>query len=136
MVIHGAIRPAFSVRLAESAFLDMSSIRLGMRIYNLSTTGAAPNQVPGLLTPLCGPFGMFSRARLYVAGQLAEDLTECGHSSVMMERMKPNARRINDSMEAHAMTGANSANESYSAIPAGESRKVVCSLPFGLTNQN
>ena len=77
---------------------------------------------------------MFSRLRLYIGGQLAEDLTEVGHLAMLLERIKPNARRLNDSLEAHAMT-ANLGDEAYSPIPANGARKVVFSLPFGMLNQ-
>jgi hypothetical protein len=103
-----------------------------MTIYNLTQNAGTD----AALTPICGPLGMFSRLRLHCAGQVAEDIQEVGAFAMMLERMQPNARRIQNALMAHPMTAANLGDESYAAIPGGEARTVTFQLPFGLLNQS
>ena len=44
---------------------------------------------------------MFASARLYMGGQLVEDIQELGVVAVMLDYFKPVNRRINDSMMNH-----------------------------------
>ena len=128
-------------RLADSAFIDMESIRLGMTVYN-NTTVTAGGAAAGL-TPLGPAMMMFQRCRLYIAGSLVEDIDNVGSLTAMLERLKSSARRYNDAMESgHAMTGGattaayNVDNESLTAIGAGEARRTISKLPFGLMAQD
>jgi len=122
---------AIRFRLADHCFLEPASCRLQMTIQNL-TVNAENAQVP--LTPVAQPLSTFRRARLFMASQLVEDWVELGPTAVLMDRMKPAARRLNDSVEAHTITGAGD-SDTYSPIPAGAARKVLVQLPFGVLNQ-
>ena len=112
-------------RLADHCFLEPASVRLQMTIQNLE--GVA-------LTPVAPPLSMFRRARCFMASQLVEDWVELGPTSVLMDRMKPFQRRLNDSLEANVLTGA-ADSDSYSPIPANAARNVLVQLPFGVLNQ-
>ena len=121
-------------RLAGAEFLDPSTCKLGFTLYNqtkVTTGGAAAS-----MTPIAPPLAMFSRLRLYVAGVLCEDITEVGALTMLLERMKPAARRLNDSMEAHPMTGATLSDENYAPMAGGTARKVLVDLPFGILKQD
>ena len=126
-------------RLADSSFIDMESLRLGMTVYNTTTItdGAA-----AALTLILPAMGMFQRCRLYIAGSLVEDIDNVGTLTAMLERLKSSARRYNDAMESgHAMLGGADAasfnidNESLQPIAAGAARCTISHLPFGLMAQ-
>ena len=128
-------------RLADSAFVDLESIRLGMSIYNTTTVTAGGGAAD--LEPIVPAVGMFSRVRLYLAGSLVEDIDGCGTLTSILERLKSSSRRSNDAMESgHPMTGGTNAasfnvdNESLAPIPAGEARRTLSKLPFGLFAQD
>jgi hypothetical protein len=127
-------------RLADSAFIDMESIRLGMTIHN--TTVVTAGGANAALEPLTSAMGMFQRCRLYVAGALVEDIDNCGTLIAMLERLKSAPRRYNDAMESgHSMLGGVNAaaynidNESLTPIAAGTARRTISKLPFGLMAQ-
>ena len=127
-------------RLADSSFIDMESIRLGMTVYNSTTvTAGGANAV---LTPILPAMGMFQRCRLYIAGSLVEDIDNVGTLTAMLERLKSSARRYNDAMESgHAMLGGATAaaynidDESLQPIAAGTARRTISKLAFGLLAQ-
>ena len=118
-------------RLNDAAFLDLESLRLGMTIHN--NTGLSVDGTPMPLEPISNPLAMFSRCRAYVAGQLVEDITECGTVAVLLERLKSTNRRFNDSYENFVMTGT---DENHTPIGAGLARKTITKLPFGICAQN
>ena len=128
-------------RLADSAFIDMESIRMGMTIHNTTTVTAGG--ADAALTPLLpGGIGLFQRCRLYVAGALVEDIDNVGTLTAMLERLKSSARRYNDALESgHAMLGGgntasyNVDDESLTPIAAGTARRTISKLPFGLMAQ-
>ena len=127
-------------RLADSAFIDMESIRLGMTIHN--TTVVTAGGANAALEPLLPAMAMFQRCRLYVAGALVEDIDNCGTLTAMMERLKSAPRRYNDAMESgHSMLGGVNAascnidNESLTPIAAGTARRTISKLPVGLMSQ-
>ena len=129
-------------RLADSAFIDMESIRLGMTVFNSSTVTASNGATAASLTPITPAIGMFQRCRLYIAGSLVEDIDCVGTLTAMMERLKSSARRYNDALESgHAMTGGSSIavpggynvdNESLTPITPGAAWRSSSKLPFGL----
>ena len=128
-------------RLADSAFIDMESIRLGMTVYNNTTVTAGGANAA--LTPSGPAMMMFQRCRLYIAGSLVEDIDNVGTLTAMLERLKSSARRYNDAMESgHSMLGGSSAasynvdDESLTPIAAGEARRTISKLPFGLMAQD
>ena len=102
-----------------------------MTIRNLTVDGAGQDVA---FTPVAPPLAMFARARLFMASQLIEDWVELGPTSVLMDRMKPFRRRMNDSLEGHQITGT-ADSDTYSGSPAGKARKVLLQLPFGCVNQ-
>ena len=118
-------------RLTDQAFLEPSSLRLQCTIRNLTVDGAGQDVN---LTPIAPPLAMFARARCFMASQLIEDWVELPSTAVLMDRMKPFFRRVNDSLEGHQITGTPD-TDIYSAIPAGKARKVLLQLPFGCVNQ-
>jgi hypothetical protein len=129
-------------RLADSAFVDLESIRLGMTVHNGSTMNGSNGQTSAALEPILPAIGMFSRCRLYIAGSLVEDIDNVGTLTAVMERLKSSARRYNDALESgHAMLGGGSSasynidNESLTPIGAGEARRTISKLPFGLMAQ-
>ena len=113
-------------RLADHCFLEPASVRLQMTITNLSSDAE--------LMPVAPPLAMFRRARLFMASQLVEDITELSNVTVLVDRMKPALRRLNDSLEGHVLTGGGS-SDTYSPVGIGASRKVLAQLPFGVLNQ-
>ena len=127
-------------RLADSAFIDMQSIRLGMTVYNNTTVTAGGTAAA--VTPILPAMGMFQRCRLYIAGSLVEDIDNCGTLTAVLERLKSSARRYNDALESgHAMLGGATAaaynidDESLTPIGAGQARRTISKLPFGLMAQ-
>ena len=102
-----------------------------MTIQNL-TKGGGNNDVPW--TPTAPVLSMLRRARLFMASQLVEDWAELGSTAVLMDRMKPFNRRANDSLEGHNITGT-ADSDTYSPIPAGDSRKAMMQLPLGCLHQ-
>ena len=125
-------------RLADSAFIDMQTIRLGMTIHNQSVDNA--HSTAAALTPILPAMGMFQRCRLYIAGALVEDIDNVGTLTCVLERLKSSARRYNDAMESeHAMIGGPTYeidNEDLVTIGAGDARRTISKLPFGLMAQD
>ena len=80
-------------RLVDDCWLQSGTVRLQVTINNNS--GANP------LQPVADPLAMFASARLYMGGQLVEDIQELGVVAVMLDYFKPVNRRINDSMMNH-----------------------------------
>ena len=75
---------------------------------------------------------MFSAIRVFVGGQLCEDFQELPPLASMMSRFKPAWRQIQDSMENHPISPVDG---SRLALAAGESRRLIISLPCGLLRQ-
>ena len=104
-------------RLADHGFFESPSAKLRFPIIN---------QSGDMITPIAAPLSMFRRARLFCSGQLVEDIQELPNQASLRDRLLPNARRINNSIEAHPMT----ADETFSAIPQNAKRRVMRNLPF------
>eukprot|EP00969_Alexandrium_andersonii_P338252 14948836-Alexandrium_andersonii.AAC.1 len=69
-----------------------------------------------------------------MASQLVEDWAELGTTAVLLDRMKPFFRRLNDSLEAHIPSAADS--DTYSAIPASGAHKVLVQLPLAASTSS
>ena len=114
-------------RIVDVNFLEPASIRVELVINNKDTTNA--------LVPIAQPLAMFSRIRAFISGIQIENWDYVGESTVLMDRLKGAARRNNDSTEGHFLTAGGYA-DTYQAIPAGSSRRVMFSLPCGITQMN
>ena len=122
-------------RLVDDCWLQTSTVRLQATMNNLAvnTTGQGGAVVPGpVISPIADPLAMFSSARLYMGGQLVEDIQELGPLAVMLDYFKPLNRRINDSMMNHPLaTNA----DPRTNLRAQRSRRIIVELPFGMLKQ-
>ena len=112
-------------RLADTGFLESSSVRLRLTVTNQHNAN---------LTPVAQAGSLFRRFRLFAASQLVEDITEYATQNTLMQRLLPAARRLNDSIEAHPLT-ATGYQEDYGVITPNESRRLIMPLPCGTLNQ-
>ena len=108
-------------RIAEQDFWEPASTRIEFTLYNEDTNPISPCASPG---------AMFSRYRIFVSGILLEDWSYVGETTVLMDRLKGAARRLNDSTEHHFLS--NGYNDTYTAIAAGKARRVMMTLPCGV----
>ena len=79
-------------RLVDDCWLQSGTVRLQVTLNNLGTDP---------LQPRADPLAMFTAARLYMGGQLVEDIQELGVVSVMLDYFKPLGRRQDDNMQNH-----------------------------------
>ena len=117
-------------RLVDDCWLQSGTVRLQVTMNNLAAGGQQSDQNP--LQPRTDPLAMFSSARLYMGGQLVEDIQELGVVVVMLDYFKPVNRRINDSMMNHPLT-AN--DDDRTTLRGSHSRKLIFELPFGMLRQ-
>ena len=66
---------------------------------NILTKDLGGNGVP--LTPIAPTLSMFTSARLFLGGQVLEQIDELGPLATIIERLKPKERRIIYSMQTH-----------------------------------
>ena len=119
----GANSRVIRFRLVDQGFWEVASSRIQFTINNKDASNA--------LVPISGPCGMFSRIRVFVAGQQVENMDFCGEICTLTDRLKSADRRQNDSVEHHLLTSGT--GDAYMSIPASGSRKVLFSLPCGAT---
>ena len=117
-------------RLVDDCWLQSGTVRLQVTLNNLAAGGQNGTDNP--LQPRTDPLGMFSSARLYMGGQLVEDIQELGVVSVMLDYFKPLNRRLNDSMQNHPLAANDDTRE---PLRAGRGRKLIFELPFGMLRQ-
>ena len=79
-------------RLADTGFLESSSVRLRLTVTNQHNTP---------LTPCAQAGALFRRVRIFAASQLVEDITEYATQNTLTQRLLPSGWRLNDSLEAH-----------------------------------
>ena len=79
-------------RLADTGFLESSSVRLRLTVTNRHNATLAPCAQTGAL---------FRRIRIFAASQLFGDITEYATQHTLMQRLLPTTRRLNDNLEAH-----------------------------------
>ena len=72
---------------------------------------------------------MFSNMKIYAAGQLVENIEELGVLASIIDRTKPDARRLIESAMAHPVTDG---VEARTPIVGGASRRLIFDLPAGL----
>ena len=111
-------------RLADHAFLEASSCKLGFTITNLGNQN---------ITPLAQPMSMFRRGRLFAASQLVEDRMELATEAAVTDRLLEPYRRLGNSNEAHPL--GNPFNGDYQVLGATKSRRILVNLPFGVFQQ-
>ena len=110
-------------RLVGQRFWECASSRIQFTLNNKDSSNA--------LMPISGPLGMFSRIRVFVSGIQVENLDYVGESAILVDRLKRQNRRQNDSVEHHLLTSG--IGDTYMNIPASGSRKIFMSIPAGST---
>ena len=111
-------------RLVDDCWLQSGTVRLQVTMNNGHATQ--------VLEPRTDPLAMFSSARLYMGGQLVEDIQELGVVVVMLDYFKPVHRRLNDSMQNHPLAQN---DDVRTALRATRGRRLIFELPFGMFRQ-
>ena len=109
-------------RLTEQDFWEPGSTRIEFTLHNEDASNP--------LVPVASPGAMFSRYRIFVSGIQVENWDYVGETTVLMDRLKGAARRLNDSTEHHFLS--NGYNDTYTPIGAGKARRVMMTLPCGI----
>ena len=117
-------------RIADTSTLECASCRVAFSLVNDTVNNAVP-PVPIVLTPIAPASAIFKRARVFIGGQLAEDITDLGRVVCMYDKLKPNARRSNDSIQGFALKD----DGAYEDVPASASKRCIVDLPLGLLSQ-
>ena len=111
-------------RLADHGFLESSSVKLALTLQNKGDQ---------TITPCGQTMSLFRRARLFASSQLVEDRVELASETAITDRLKDGLRRMNDSIEQHPHDAFNA--NTYGALGAGKSRRLISPTPFGTLNQ-
>lgn len=119
----------FSLGDASNAFLCGETVRLAFYLRN---DGAEA------LTPICAtPGSLFDRVRVLAGGVEVEDVMYYSRFAQQEELLLPAEQRLNNLGETWgADTAATVANLQPLAIPAGEERRVMCSLHLAALKQS
>ena len=80
------------------------------------------------MTPTAHPMAMFENVRLYIGGQVAENIDNVTVLGNLLGLCKPVTRRVAESLENHPLTG--NVDERLT-IQAGQTRRVIVDLPLG-----
>merc|ERR1712140_89948 len=75
---------------------------------------------------------MFENVRLYIGGQVAENMDNATILGNLLDLFKLAARRVAESLENHPLTGN---NDERFAIQAGQTRRFTMDLPLGFFKQ-
>ena len=75
---------------------------------------------------------MFQSLKLYAGGQLCENIEEAGPLATILDKLKPSARRLNDSMMSHPLSGDDGAADARENLYQGASRRLIFELPLGV----
>ena len=110
--------------LSDDCWLQSQTLRLQFSITNKHDTA--------ILTPTAHPMAMFENVRLYIGGQVAENMDHVTVLGNLLDLFKPVTRRVAESMENHPLTG--NVDERL-AIQAGQTRRVIMDLPLGFFKQ-
>ena len=116
-------------RIADASVLETASCRVAFSLVN-ETQNATPAAVA--LTPVAPCGSIFRRCRTFIGGALCEDITDFGRTVVLYDKLKPLARRENDSIQGFPLN----ADGTYEAIPASAAKRCICELPVGLLSQH
>ena len=79
--------------LSDDCWLQSQTLRLQFSIANKHATNK--------LTPVAHPMAMFENVRLYIGGQVAENIDNVTVLGNLMDLFKPEARRVAESLETH-----------------------------------
>ena len=79
--------------LADDCWLQSHTLRLQFSITNTHASA--------VLTPVAHPMAMFENVRLYISGQVAENIDNVTVLGNLMDLFKPVSRRVAESMETH-----------------------------------
>ena len=115
-------------RLVDDCWLN--SLRMQVSLNNLTKDDNGLGSIA--LTPIAPALAMFTSARLFLGGQVIEQIDELGPLATIIENLKPRARKHIDSIQTHPMEP----NEAYKNMPANASRRLLFELPFGLFKQH
>ena len=110
--------------LADDCWLQAQTLRLQFSITNKHATA--------ILTPVAHPMAMFENVRLYIGGQVAENMDNVTVLGNLLDLFKPEARRIAESIENHPVATNVDARV---AIQATQTRRVITELPLGFFKQ-
>ena len=110
--------------LSDDCWLQSQTLRLQFSITNKHATA--------ILTPTAHPMAMFENVRLYIGGQVAENMDHVTVLGNLLDLFKPVTRRVAESLENHPLTG--NVDERL-AIQAGQTRRVIVDLPLGFFRQ-
>ena len=110
--------------LADDCWLQSQTLRLQFSITNKSGTA--------ILTPTAHPMAMFENVRLYIGGQVAENIDNVTVLGNLLDLFKPVTRRVAESLENHPLAG--NVDERL-AIQATQTRRVIMELPLGFFKQ-
>ena len=114
-------------RLVDDCWLN--SLRMQVTLNNLTVNGAGQVQP---IQPIGPALGMFTSARLFLGGQVVEQIDELAPLATIIDRLKPRLRRYNESIQTHPMDE----NEAVAVMPGGSSRRLLFDLPFGIFRQH
>ena len=110
--------------LSDDCWLQSQTLRLQFSITNKSGTA--------ILTPVAHPMAMLENVRLYIGGQVAENMDNVTVLGNLLDLFKPVSRRVAESMGTHPLTA--NADERL-AIQANQTRRVIMELPLGFFKQ-
>ena len=108
--------------LQDHCFLEPGSVRMQFQLNNLDASK--------FLAPIASPASMFTNFKIYVGGQLCENIEEAGPLCTILDKLKPGARRLNDSMMNHVLLTSDA--DIRADLAANQSRRVIFELPLGM----
>ena len=110
--------------LSDDCWLQSCTLRLQFTITNKHGTA--------ILTPMAHPMAMFENVRLYIGGQVAENMDNVTVLGNLLDLFKPVARRMAESLENHPLAGN---VDERAPIQVGQTRRVIMDLPLGFFKQ-
>ena len=120
----------FRFRLVDDCWLN--SVRLQVTLNNLTQGPNSANVTVAMpLTPIAPPLAMFTNCRLFLGGQVVEQIDEVQTLAKIIDRLQPSQRRFTDSMMGHPID-----NGQYKQVAASGSRRLLIELPFGMFRQH
>ena len=110
--------------MADDCWLQSHTLRLQFSITNTHASA--------VLTPVAHPMAMFENVRLYISGQVAENIDNVTVLGNLMDLFKPVSRRVAESMENHPLTAT---GDERLPIQKTKTRRVIMELPLGFFRQ-
>ena len=110
-------------RLVDDCWLN--SVRLQVTLNNLTT---AVDGVTGVaITPVPPALAMFTSCRLFLGGQVVEQIDEVQTLAKIIDRLQPSNRRFFDTIMARPVD-----NGAYQPVATNGSRRLLIELPLGM----